>query len=285
MKIASLVTVLLLAGSAFAQPLAATVASDAALAGRPEVLRYLALTGEPAVRAAIAPGDIAQPFAYEPEWLAGPNGLPVLRIAASLANQRLVSWFLRFPPQDAVYARYCMLIEDDVADGMTERGVKLPGLTGGEVSWRMEHGPVDVRRRGLYAALDYRYAADTGAGYGAINGMNVSFKAGLWYVIEQYVRLNTPGRADGAGKVWINGRLVWASDSVRWRDHAATRIDQLHVNVYHGGMGLPKGPMHYRLAAIAVATAPIGPPPELAQVIAPEPMLPPTQRVADVPRR
>lgn len=267
------------------RPLAAGVTTDAALAGRPEVLRYLSLTGVPALEAAIPRGDIAQPFAYEPEWIAGPNGLPVLRIGASLANQRLVSWFLRFPPQDAVYARYCLLIEDDVADGMNERGVKLPGLAGGEVSWRMEHGPVDPSRRGLYAALDYRYAADTGAGYGAIDSMNVSFKAGLWYVIEQYVRLNTPGRADGEGKVWINGQLVWSSDRVKWREQAATRIDQLHVNVYHGGMGLPKGPMHYRLAGLAVATVPIGPPPELAREIAPEPMLPRTQRLTDLPGR
>jgi len=266
--------------------LASTVASDAALAGRPEIVRYLALTGEPALRAAIAPGDIAQPFAYEPEWVTGPNGLPALRIGASLANQRLVSWFLRFPPQDAAYARYCLLIEDDVADGMNERGVKLPGLAAGdEVSWRMEHGPVDPSRRGLYRALDYRYAADTGAGFGAIDSMNVSFKAGLWYVIEQYVRLNTPGRADGEGKVWINGALVWSSDTVKWRERGTTRLDQLHVNVYHGGMGMPKGPMHYRLAGIAVATVPIGPPPELATVIAPEPMLPRTQRLTDLPRR
>jgi hypothetical protein len=51
--------------------------------------------------------------------------------------------------------------------------------------------------------------------------------------------------------------------------------------VYHGGMGLPKAPIHYRIAAIAVAKAYIGPPPELAGVIAPEPMLPRTGRVPD----
>ena len=268
-----------------ARGLAATVAHDADLAGRPEVIRYLALTGEPALAAAIPAGDIAQPFAYDPEWLAGPGGLPVLRFSASIQNQRLISWFLRFPPQEEVYGRYCFLIEDDVAFGMTERGVKLPGLAGGEVSWRMEHGPVVAATPGLYAALDYRYAADTGAGYGAITSMNSVFKAGLWYVIEQYVKLNTPGKADGVGKVWINGQLAWSSDRVRWRDRAETRIDHLHVNVYHGGMGLPQAPMHYRLAGIAVASAYLGPPPELASVIRPEPMLPQTGRVEGPIRR
>ena len=265
--------------------LAANLAKDADLAREPEVLRYLALTDEKALRDLLPRGTIAEPFAYEPEWLTGPNGLPVLRFASSLQNQRLISWFLHFAPQEEVYGRYCMLIEDDVADGMNERGVKLPGLAGGEVSWRMEHGPVSLASRGTYAALDYIYAADTGRGYGQIRSMNTQFKAGVWYVIEQYIKLNTPGESDGVGKVWINGQLAWQSDSVRYRDKATTRINHMHVNVYHGGMGFPKGPMHYRIAAIAIAKAYIGPPPELIGVIAPEPMLPRTGRAGDRPSR
>jgi hypothetical protein len=265
--------------------LAAKLAKDADLARQPEVLRYLALTDEKTLRDPLPPGTIAEPFAYEPEWLTGPNGLPVLRFASSLQNQRLISWFLHFAPQEEVYGRYCILIEDDVADGMNERGVKLPGLAGGEFSWRMEHGPVSLASRGLYAARDYIYAADTGPGYGQIRSMNSEFKAGVWYVIEQYVKLNTPGEPDGVGKVWINGQLAWQSDSVRYRDKAASRIDHMHVNVYHGGMGFPKGPMHYRIAAIAIAKAYIGPPPELIGVIAPEPMLPNSGRARDRPSR
>jgi hypothetical protein len=104
-------------------------------------------------------------------------------------------------------------------------------------------------------------------------------------VIEQYVKLNTPGKDDGIGKVWINGQLAWESDHVRYRDKASSRIDHVHVNFYHGGMGLPKGPMHYGLAAIAVAKAYIGPSPELGDVITPEPMLPRTGRAPDRPLR
>lgn len=265
--------------------LAARVAHDSDLRDDPRVIRYLALTDEATLRNMIPRGEIAEPFAYSPAWIPGPNGLPVLRFSSVPSNQRLISWFLRFEPQQEVYARYCLLIEDDVADGMTELGVKLPGLAGDEVSWRMEHGPVVATNRGLYTALDYFYGAETGAGYGAIRSMNVSFKADLWYVIEQYVKLNTPGRDDGIGKVWINGQLVWDSDHVRYRDKASSSIDHLHVNVYHGGMGLPKGPMHYRLAGIVVAKDYIGPPPELAAIIKPEPMLPRTGRVPEQIRR
>jgi hypothetical protein len=251
--------------------LAAGVLHDAELRTRPGVMRYLDFTGEASLRQLLPRGTVAEPLAYAPEWLAGPRNLRVLRVSSDPKNQRLISWFLPFDPQEEVYARYCILIEDDVADGMTELGVKLPGLTNDGpgskqpdlVSWRMEHGPIAPRNRGLYAALDYLYAADTGAGYGNIRSMGTVFEAGRWYVIEQYIKLNTPGRADGVGKVWINGRLAWESASVRFRNNPATRIDYMHVNIYHGGMGLPKAPIHYRIAALAVAKSYIGPPPEL----------------------
>jgi hypothetical protein len=89
------------------------------------------------------------------------------------------------------------------------------------------------------------------------------FTANRWYSIEQYVKLNTPGIADGVAKVWINGQLAWAADKLRFRNDPATRIDHMHVNIYHGGRKPPKAPIHYRLAAIAVAKTYIGPPPEL----------------------
>jgi len=274
--------ILLAVPAAMAQSgLATRVAHDVELRNDPQVVRYLALTDESTLREALPRGTVAEPFAYEPEWITGPNGLPVFRFGSVPTNQRLISWFLHFPPQDEVYGRYCILIEDDVADGMNELGVKLPGLAGDEVSWRMEHGRALPGSRGLYAAVDYMYAADTGSGFGASRSMNASFKAGLWYVIEQYVKLNTPGQSDGVGKVWINGQLAWESDNVRYRDKAASRMNHMHVNVYHGGMGLPKGPLHYRIAAIAVAKAYIGPPPELAAEIKPEPMLPRTGRAPD----
>lgn len=243
--------------------IAAGVTRDADVARRAEVLRYVEMKNEATLRQHIARGDIAEPFAYEPEWIVSPNGLPVLRVASHPTNQRLISWALRFDPQDEVYARYAVMIEDDVADGMNELGVKLPGLAGEEISWRMEHGPIAPGNRGLYAALDYRYAADTGSGFGDIRDMGAVFRAGRWYTIEQYIRLNSPGKADGIGRVWINGNLTSESINMRWRDKPTSRVNHVHVNIYHGGMGLPKRPIHYRIAAIAVAKSPIGVPPEL----------------------
>lgn len=244
--------------------LAAAVKRDSDLGRNPNVLRYLELRNEPMLRQLLPRGTMAEPFAYHPEWITGPGGLPALRVSSDPKNPRLISWFLHFDSQEEVYARYCILIEDDVADGMNELGVKLPGLAGDEVSWRMEHGPVAPGNRGLYAALDYIYAADTGSGFGQIRDMGAVFEAGRWYTIEQYVRLNTIGQADGVGKVWINGRLTWQSSTVRYRNDPKSRMNQLHINIYHGGMNPVKAPIHYRVAGIVVAKAYLGPPPELS---------------------
>src|SRR5437868_6850286 len=110
--------------------LAARVAHDSDLRNDARIVRYLSLTDEASLRNLLPRGEVAEPFAYDPEWITGPNGLPVLRFSSIATNQRLISWFLRFEPQEEVYARYCILIEEDVADGMTERGMKLPGLAG-----------------------------------------------------------------------------------------------------------------------------------------------------------
>jgi hypothetical protein len=191
-----------------------------------------------------------------------------MRFAVTPSNQRGISWFLRHEPQSEVYGRYCIYIEEDVAIGMTELGVKLPGLAGDEVSWRMEHGRRDPGNPNLYSIVDYRYAADSGPGFGEITGFNRMFRAGRWYVVEQYAKKNTfsgsTANADGVGKVWINGNLVWSKSTVRWQSKAASMFDHMHVNVYHGGMGFPKQNIHYRIAGIAVSTKYIGPPPELA---------------------
>jgi len=244
--------------------LAAGATKDVDLMRRPEVLRYLELKDESALRKWLPHGTVAEPFAYQPEWIAGPHGLPALRFSSDPNNRRLIAWRLRFPPQEEVYARYCLFIEDDVADGMTELGVKLPGLAGDEVTWRMEHGRVAPGNRGVYALVDYLYAAELGRGYPKLRSMGALLQAGRWYSIEQYVKLNTPGQADGIGKVWVNGHLTWESNEVRFRDKPLSRINHVFVNVYHGGRKYVKAPIHYRIAAIAAATSYIGPPPELS---------------------
>jgi hypothetical protein len=235
---------------------------------KPDVLD-VELTDQASILKAIGTGNYAVPWAYNPEFRTDPQtGLKYLRFS-SADGPRLISWFMKFQPREEAYARYCLYIEDDVADGMTELGVKLPGLGNTPsdelISWRMEHGPVAPNNRGVYSFVDYQYDAESGNGFGAIHSMGgAMLKAGQWYVIEQRAKLNTPGSADGVGEIFLNGNLVWSSHTKRFRNSAATRLTNLHVNVYHGGTKTPSHPIHYRIAKIAVSSSYIGIPKELA---------------------
>jgi hypothetical protein len=234
--------------------------------GSPADIVDMDLTSEVAIKKSIGKGNWAAPYAYDPSF-GNINGLPYLRFAVTPANQRAISWFKHFTPQTTCYGRYCIFIEDDVSDGMKELGMKLPGLSGQEVSWRMEHGAVDPMNLDLYKFVDYRYSADSGAGYGVITPFKRILRAGQWYVIEQYVKNNTftngVGNADGIGKIWLNGTQVWESTGIKWNAKEASRFTFLHVNVYHGGMGFPSKNIHYRIAGIVVSSRYNGVPEQL----------------------
>jgi hypothetical protein len=234
--------------------------------GSPADIVDMDLTSEAAIKKSIGTGNWAAPYAYDPSF-GNINGLPYLRFAVTPANQRAIAWFKYFTPQTACYGRYCIFIEHDVSEGMTELGMKLPGLSGPEVSWRMEHGAVDPMNLDLYKFVDYRYSADSGAGYGVITPFKKILRAGQWYVIEQYVKNNTftsgVGNADGIGKIWLNGTQVWESTGIQWNAKEASRFTFMHVNVYHGGMGFPKQNIHYRIAGVVVSSKYNGVPAQL----------------------
>src|SRR5437667_2301407 len=95
---------------------------------RPDIFE-LEMVDEATIEAAVGPGNIAQPFANEPEFGIDPQtGLRYLRFASWTDSTRLISWCLPFAARDQVSARYCLYLEGDIAAGMTELGVKLPGL-------------------------------------------------------------------------------------------------------------------------------------------------------------
>ncbi len=214
----------------------------------------------------------ASPLAYDSSYSTY-NGMPYMRFAVSTSNQRAISWFVPFSTaeQNEIYTRYALYIEEDVAVGMTELGVKLPGPIGGNSSaqapsWRLEHGSKDTANPNLYKACDQRYD-NTNTGFAYITNFDKLLEAGRWYVFEQRVKANTFSGAtpnnDGEGQVWINGNLVYTATNIQWFDAVGKGWDQMHVNVYHGGLGLPTQAIHYRIAAIAASTSRIGPPAEL----------------------
>ena len=215
-----------------------------------------------------APGSI---WAYDPSngVDAEHGNMPYLRCAITPANQKGIGWFWWHNPVSEIYLRYCLWLEDDIALGMTEQGVKLPGPEGDEASWRLIHSRPDHANPNLYAAFDYRYSGDSGNGYGVTSGSygGAILRTGRWYVFEQHAKANTftngAPNSDGVAEVWINGHPVFASSKIQWFVNPASRFKKFFINLYHGGMGLPTRNIHYRLAKLARSTTRIGIPREL----------------------
>lgn len=125
-------------------------------------------------------------------------------------------------------------------------------------------------------------------GSGTQGGMqmtNCFMRFGVWHCIEQEVKLNTVknktfiadyrtdtkgaldfalqnANDDGELRVWFDGDLAYENTRVAFRGEDRIRIQNIpFANIYQGGHGtFPKGPEHYRLAAVVSALQYIGPP-------------------------
>ena len=277
--------------------LGAKVAKDVALRKHPSTLRYIAYTDYASAYAeAGGKGNVAPPLGYgdhspdgNAEFIAGPNGLPLMRFS-SLAvgdkrfgrtgegNQRLVAAFVRFPPQREIWVRYVIGIERDVrtSRGFVELGMKLPGIRSPWVSARNEHRPPDYMLPGVYGlggtwcfpldGVDDPKEADC-AKFSTFEGSPVLVE-GRYYVLTQHMVLNTiaadgtPNK-DGLFEAFVNGHKVYSKPHRVIKITDDNKQTYFHLNIYHGGMGKPVAPFHYRLGATIVSTIDPGVPPEL----------------------
>lgn len=121
------------------------------------------------------------------------------------------------------------------------RGGKLPGLFGGagasggnipdgtdgfstRLMWR-EDGQGEVY---AYLPTSENYGTSIGRG-------NWQFQPGIWYKLEQEVKLNTPHLADGQIRMWVNDRLVLEQDDVSFRSTDSLQIDGIFFSTFFGG--------------------------------------------------
>ncbi|MCP3976363.1 MAG: DNRLRE domain-containing protein, partial [bacterium] len=80
-----------------------------------------------------------------------------------------------------------------------------------------------------------------------------------WYSIEQHLVLNTPGIDNGVLETWVDGRLAYRQTDWRWRDTTALKIEQIWLNVYHGGSDVPDQDISLYIDNIVIADSYIGP--------------------------
>lgn len=287
--------------------IAATVAKDSELAAHPAVLLYDDIAGPDYVVANFQGVGGSTGGVLNVEAIRWPQyGLAAARVWSATTNQKIVGWHHWAEPKQNppktwqrdfgnghthLFCRYLLEIGEDVKEGMTEGGMKLPGMTGtydwstsgavtlpepaADGTWEMRlwHTGVAHSHPDIYHLATYYYGVEAPlskyAGQGDPRGPRFTkayLKAGRIYSIEQEVKLNTldangKPNSDGIERVWVDGVLAYENTSFAIRGYDNVRIQSIpFVNIYHGGMGMPSKTFHYDIGGICVATEYIGPP-------------------------
>lgn len=134
--------------------------------------------------------------------------------------------------------RYKVRFPPDFAPG---RGGKLPGLCGGACNGggSIPNGKDGFSTRYMWLtglrAIVYTYIPSS-VKFGTPIGANKIFLSrGEWIQLEQEVKLNTVGFADGHIKVWVDGRLAMEQGGLEFRHIPTLKINRLYFDVFYGG--------------------------------------------------
>ncbi len=281
--------------------IAATVARDPELATHADVLLYDNFTSADY----IARNYIGGTTPHKTEVVDWPQyGIKAMRVWATTQAQKLVGARRAAEPKTQVvngvtvnppyardvgngythlFLRYLLEVGDDLPAGMTELGMKLPGFdglydlstsganTGAQPpdGWNatFAHTKCSPSNPGYYRLLTYHFSSAKGSKYpyGAAYPPTDGYLHPGINCIEEEVKLNAPGEADGELRVWLDGVLVLELTALVFRNRDSTRIQCIpYLLIYHGGMGLPKAPFHYDIGGVCVAKQYIGPPADLS---------------------
>jgi polysaccharide lyase-like protein len=189
----------------------------------------------------------------------------------------------RAEPEEA-YFRYYLRFGDDW--GSDVDGGKLPGLSGtyGRAGWggrdpdgyngwnmRMSFAPRpppghpgrNLTAVGTEAVLPRQrtpaFPENSKPRWPWSNGFKGILEKGRWYCIEQHVQLNTPGKADGQFQAWVDGALAIDRRGLEYRYGKNLRIEEIWLNVYHGGNEPAATEQHLYIDGVVVASRYIGP--------------------------
>ncbi len=173
---------------------------------------------------------------------------------------------------EEIHFRYYLRLAND---WKPERGGKLPGVAGtyGRAGWggRPVDGTDGWSARGLFRGLKdgrtpigyYCYHADMKGKYGSEWQWEEENRGLLennrWYCIEQFAKMNTPGKNDGVLRGWVDGQLAFERTDVRMRDVEDLKIKTVWLNVYYGGSWTAAEDYHLYIDEVVIARDYIGP--------------------------
>lgn len=181
---------------------------------------------------------------------------------------------------EEVYFRYYLRLAPDWLAAVD--GGKLPGLAGtygkagwggrtwdGNSGWSLRGGfsrgvPAGHPKARQVMLSTYAYHAGAKSNYGESLPWVDGDLAGLvaterWVCIEQHLRINSPGQEDGLLEVWVDGRLALHRADLRLRDRADIRIEEVWMNLFHGGTAAAPSDLHAYIDQVVVARQYIGP--------------------------
>jgi hypothetical protein len=180
---------------------------------------------------------------------------------------------------EEIYFRYYLRLADDW--NQTVQGGKMPGISGtyGVAGWggRRSNGrdgwsargsfhysiPEGNPLSGTHPLGTYCYHADMKANYGDIWLWQTDYRGFLtnnrWYCVEQYLKLNTPGEKDGVLRAWIDGHPAFEKTDIRFRHVDSLKIEQIWMNIYHGGTKPSPYDQHAYIDNVVIAKKYIGP--------------------------
>jgi hypothetical protein len=121
------------------------------------------------------------------------------------------------------------------------KGGKLPGLYGGtgNTGGKIPNGHDGFSTRYIWkengVGAIYAYLPTSKTWGTAIGLGSWTFSVGRWHVLEQLVKLNTPGQADGVISIWYDRKLVHSETGLIFRDTKNLTIDGLLFSTFFGG--------------------------------------------------
>lgn len=175
---------------------------------------------------------------------------------------------------EEIYFRYYLRLSEDWDP--VEQGGKFPGIGGtyNRAGWggRRVNGTDGWSARGLFNRVTadgetpagfYCYHVDMRGRYGSHWVWDKDrlgyLRKNRWYAIEQYVKMNTPGRNDGILRAWIDGKVAFEKTDVRFRDVPDLKIETVWLNVYQGGTKPARADQHVYIDDVAISHSYIGP--------------------------
>lgn len=217
---------------------------------------------------------------YNPLFLTDPaNGTHFLRAGGDQVNSfRILNWFINlgqpntklagFAPVEELYLRHCIRLNANVLTGCDPRslGMKLSGVSGLYPGlWPATIAEVDITHLTGVHSLPMETYAYSQEGAQIMTAIAEDLEIMEWSTIEQRVKMNTPGIADGILEFWHDDKPVYSRTDMNFRgNNGAAKWGCMQAQIYVGGQTYPfLGNVDVDFAHLAMSTQRIGRPHEL----------------------